>query len=763
MDSFSLSTGYPLFVFLLSVECVLISLVCPYTITNSNWNRRSNEFTSIPRTNNWISRRHPTFPRRRLGYQCQVSGIIPVLQATVEGPEVVDKDELRNFLHNNKPSLQHSDFAEQSKSSSTDTFPSTFTPQHLTAEADLILRTTAAETKFKYNYENMMKKNEKLFQQQSSRRMLFATALIGVAVSFSKDEAHALIETVITTKKSLNPVSSVVDSNNDRDDSKLIWQVTPVNKRTGVTVFDAEQSGYSVTFVTYLSRFLLCFDRNCQKWWFNRAADIPRTATSEQVTTARRQQFAAFSASVEVGLQEYTGPNGPTMFLKALLKRYCPTIDELQRLRELEGEAPLSGTELVKKEREIKEARRQIVLLFALMDKNQPTKELKKQLAAIDNASITRVEVVQRGSGYAPGYGPPEVRFPQPDAGDDGYERATGRAVLNPNGKILRIDVINRGKGYSKPPEVMISSPATIRFQDRDTLAEFSVAKDTTAKAQAFLFRAGPNKGRIERIQLLDPGDLYSANEIIRVQITPPELSRQDGGETATATAVLEYEVSAVQVVKNGTGYAADAPIDVYVEPPPVTARVNMNDPLIVARLGGPPGAALNEWLPALDPRLTKQQQSQAEVFFNKIAFAAGSGGQSGCIGRECYDSPVKAVAYPRAANNKGIFDPFDDDLPQPNSNVNFISFKRSNKKQDSEQQFVSGSSSSGEVPSLLLNVADSSSQFLSLLPPGIGLQFNPSTQQYELAVDPFYKDDRPRWMKTSTTTLVDPDFGPRG
>ena len=39
--------------------------------------------------------------------------------------------------------------------------------------------------------------------------------------------------------------------------SGLQWESSPVNKRTGVTVFQAENFGYNVNFVTYLSRFLL--------------------------------------------------------------------------------------------------------------------------------------------------------------------------------------------------------------------------------------------------------------------------------------------------------------------------------------------------------------------------------------------------------------------------------------------------------------------------------------------------------------------------
>lgn len=589
----------------------------------------------------------------------------------------------------------------------------------------------------------------------SSRRMVFASTLLGLGTTISPSMDPMSLANAMS-------FSSVPIGN----DSKLIWQVTPVNRRTGVTVFDAEQSGYTVAFVTYLSRFLLCFDRDCQRWWYNRASEIPIKATADEVSTTRYVQFAAFSASVEVGLQEYTDPDGPKRFLQAMLKRYCPEIEEIQQSREESGQPLLSGSEKIKKEREIKEARRQIVLLFALMEKNQPVSELKKELAAIDNGSIYRVEVVDRGAGYAPGYGSPEVRFPKPDAGDD-YERATGRAILSPNGKILRIDVINRGEGYSKPPDVTVSPPATIRFQDRESLAEFPSTYDGSAKAQAYLFRSGPNKGRIERIQLLDPGSNYKPNEIIRVKISPPELSRQEGGETATATAVLEYEVGDIFIVKNGTGYAADAPVDVYVEPPPLTARVNMNDPLIVARLSSSAsGGTINEWLPAIDPKLSKQPYEVTLPMFNKVSFAAGKGGQSGCIGRECYDTPVRAVGYPRAENNKGIF---DDSSPSGTDDIiKRISIPKlaSLMTKQEKSQYVSGSSTTGDVP-LRLNLGPSSSsmasssQLLSLLPAGIGLQYNPGEKKYELAIDSYYQDDSPRWMKP--TTRIDPDFGPRG
>jgi hypothetical protein len=54
-------------------------------------------------------------------------------------------------------------------------------------------------------------------------------------------------------------------------ESSLKWEASPINKRSGVTVFQAEKGGYNVRFITYLSRFLLSFDPECQRWWYTRA------------------------------------------------------------------------------------------------------------------------------------------------------------------------------------------------------------------------------------------------------------------------------------------------------------------------------------------------------------------------------------------------------------------------------------------------------------------------------------------------------------
>lgn len=226
-------------------------------------------------------------------------------------------------------------------------------------------------------------------QGEASRRIFFAASL------FAGGSALSLVD----DKKN---VAMAMDSKGVAATGNLEYKTSPVNKRSGVTVYDAEQTGYNVKFVTYLSRFLLSFDSDCQKWWYARASDLPRQSSAEEVSALRLQQFGAFSASVEVGLQEYRGKDGPRRLLGNLLDRYCPDQEDLEEDREKEGLKPLAEQAKAKQLREIKEARRQLALLFGLMENNQPVEELSKLLAAIDNGSIASVEIIDAGSGYAP-------------------------------------------------------------------------------------------------------------------------------------------------------------------------------------------------------------------------------------------------------------------------------------------------------------------------------------------------------------------------
>ena len=163
-------------------------------------------------------------------------------------------------------------------------------------------------------------------EEAMNRRLFMGATLVGVCATLAGGPESFRVAAAAAT-----------NANVKNSFGKLEWESTPVNKRTGVTVFDAEKSGFNVRFVTYLARFLLVFDNDCQKWWYSRAADIPRRASAEEVEEIRLKQFGAFSASVEVGLQEYRGKDGPKKLMEALLYRYCPDIETVRRKRRNRG------------------------------------------------------------------------------------------------------------------------------------------------------------------------------------------------------------------------------------------------------------------------------------------------------------------------------------------------------------------------------------------------------------------------------------------
>lgn len=515
--------------------------------------------------------------------------------------------------------------------------------------------------------------------------------------------------------------------NSDASAKELTWAESPVNKRSGITLFRAEENGYNVRFITYLSRFLLSFDYECQKWWIRRAKDIPAISTVEQVDMKRFQQFGAFSTSIEIGLQEYQGNDGSQRLMKNLLKRYCPDIDDVKAMREESGMAPFNSQQEAKQMREIKEARRQIALLFSLLEVNQPVEEITKTLAAIDNATISEISIIQRGTGYSNGYGVPNVQFPAPEAGE-GYETATGRASLRPNGRILRIDLSKRGFGYTRPPTIAISEPLAVAYGSPTAKA---------ATAEVSIFRDGVSKGRVERIHIIDPGQGYNSDEPIRVTISSPDISSEDGGEVATARAVLEYEVDEIQIVNPGSGYAAEKPIEIEVDPPPLTARVNMNDPMMAKFISS-----------SLD-RVKYNSKDKSPTIYDPSTYSgnvwkeAKVGGGGGCIGRACYDQPVIAIAYPKAKKTSYSSFRKDGDL---NSKISGVSSGEDNAIPI--LPFWSGGSSS-------------SSQLLMLLPSGIGVEYNEELGRYEVAAAEDI--DSLGWNSVTPGKPIDSDFGPRG
>lgn len=278
------------------------------------------------------------------------------------------------------------------------------------------------------------------------RRIFMGTAALLLGTS------SAFVATAVVSR-GIQPAIAVSTTASAATYGKLEWESTPINKRTGITLTDAEKAGYNVRFVTYLARFLLVFDYDCQRWWYSRAADIPPLSSAEQVESIRLKQFGAVAASVEVGLQDYAGgrcrnkkegdSDGPLELIQALLERYCPTIEAVREERETRGIPPLSEQEEAKERREIKEARQQIALLFGLPEETQPVEDLDKLLASIDNGSISSVTIVDGGSCYAPGYGPPRVEFPPPTAGDEYAVEKQIQVYVDPPPLTARINMNN--------------------------------------------------------------------------------------------------------------------------------------------------------------------------------------------------------------------------------------------------------------------------------------------------------------------------------
>jgi hypothetical protein len=585
----------------------------------------------------------------------------------------------------------------------------------------------------------------------------FSSVSLGDAHSGCGDEAPKVVDTRrVFMAGALFAAGIAAGAGNDDTiayASELKYESSPVNKRLGVTVFDAENAGYNIQFVTYLSRFLLNFDGNCQRWWYARAGDIPRDANAEKVASLRLKQFGAFSASVEVGLQEYEEKNGPARLMSSLLDRYCPDGEKLAPMR-LPG---MSASEMQRQEREIDEARRQIALLFGLLEEFQPVGEITKVLAAVDNATVYSVELVDGGAGYAPGYGPPNVLFPVPEAGED-FDIASGRAVLTPSGRILRIDLPNRGFGYTKPPDVTISPPAG---SSDPTINKEVGVKYETATAKAFLFKEGVNKGRILRVTLTTQGAGYNENEKIRVKISPPQLKAEEGGVTAIAKSVREYKVGAIDIIEGGSGYAAEKAIPIYIEPPPLTARIDLTDQVLVGSFKDDKKSKTQQQLtPEAMAIASFKAASKAET----AAKGAGEGGAGGCVGRDCYDQKVVAYAYARAEKQDSYTSVRDEEVAKKMRKVELAVEGRS-VTSDIGPALRGSSSASGDAgDTFALWQGGSSASLLALLPSGVGLQFDNDLQRYKLAARNGVKEKLlNQSASTSSVRLIDPFFGPRG
>lgn len=362
-------------------------------------------------------------------------------------------------------------------------------------------------------------------------------------------------------------------SDNNRDLAETTnFQRSPINKRSGITLAEPERI-YPLTFITYLSRFLLVFDDVCQRYWYTQAQAIPPNSGREDVERIRFRQFGQFAASVEVGLMDFEGKDGVERLMDSLVERYGPSFfsKEDSSDQTLASSAAssassvgvadatilssLSSTTKIPTEREVrksKEALRQIALLFSLLESEyQPVDSITRILAYDDDACIDRVEMVDGGEGY--GDTIPAVTFPDPPTLGTmfGGSVARGMAEMKATGRILCIELIHCGSGYTREPSVTISYP---------------VGDHLPATARAYLGKK-KMKGSVDHIELVFFGAGYNPDDWDGiVTISPPE---EKDGVTALARAILDYEVSRINILDNGRGYASEKPINVVIEPPP--------------------------------------------------------------------------------------------------------------------------------------------------------------------------------------------------
>ena len=381
-----------------------------------------------------------------------------------------------------------------------------------------------------------------------SRRFVLATAMFTAAATVTTQDgssiAHAAAAAAGTVPAAWPPSTG-----------RLSWETSPINKRSGVTAWDAEKVGYTVAFVTYLARFLLNFDGDCQQWWFSTKLSGVAT-TADQVDQFRLEQFAAFAASVAVGLQEYQDPDGPQQLLEALLRKY----GSVPRCADTVNDTAHTGEEAKRQRRLARAARRQIALLFGLLEERQPVAALTKLLAAVDNGSVTSVQLFNESTPLLSGFemgnnNEPVIEFPPPQAGDEGFERAVGRAVLRPTGRLLRLDIVDPGSGYKSPPNVTI-----LRLAATDDQEEATSMISATAKAK--IGTRGETTGSLVSVELTNGGIGYVDESAVQVVVSPPDSA---DGQTAVLKPILDMTISSIDIVKSGSGYAVEKPLKVHV------------------------------------------------------------------------------------------------------------------------------------------------------------------------------------------------------
>lgn len=360
------------------------------------------------------------------------------------------------------------------------------------------------------------------------------------------------------------------------------------------------QSVYETRFITYLARFLLNYDPAAKSWWEDQDFF---SNTKLPVSVQKKQRFAEFAESIEIGLTDYfVGPYGSyasVQAAKAGLRAVSPATSSfinstiLSRKNIFESlKGRFTGRKTVITDKKALsfakqgvlnlfallaarytsiEQKQQLVILFSLISNPdlQPTSEIKGLIGEIDDGSIVEVELVgtlqkgddyrmssHHGGGYAESEYPKVIVEPPPALGRN-FLPAKIEPIMTCTTRILRIKVVDGGKGYSTIPSVQI-------YQDGIKMM---------CEAVAILDR----EGSVESVVVLNPGLGYGIRRkgmLIppEVVITPPKInpSAKLGNifRQAKAVAELEFAIKSLVVVDSGNGYIFTQPPQIVIDPP---------------------------------------------------------------------------------------------------------------------------------------------------------------------------------------------------
>jgi hypothetical protein len=349
----------------------------------------------------------------------------------------------------------------------------------------------------------------------------------------------------------------------------------------------AGQTTYSPKFTAYLARLLINYDYASMSWWQRKTLSAGGPESAQRINRLLNQK--GFDAMFQELDQDEDAFISREEFRAALTDPEVVQRKEQELLAQLQasvnfGLVRYQGREgvnrlvrLLRSEFGINRiGKRQIALLFALMDNLQPVEAIKQLIAETENASVVGFNVTYPGFGYDPG-SPPKVTV-SPGPGSNVSARAAVR--LQPTGRILKIQLDEPVTGFptnnGAPPTVEISAPG----------AEGGVRAVGIPKM---------NGDAVERIVLSNPGKGYTERDHVTIHFTAegqpaPWLVRQ-------AKPVLEMQVAAIEVEDGGYGYAHDLPISVEIGKPPFPVSA-VATAKATALLTEPQELILRSWLP---------------------------------------------------------------------------------------------------------------------------------------------------------------------